>query len=116
VINAIGLTKPHIRDGSPVDVVRAIEREALLPHRIGERATAAGARVLQIATDGVYGGAAGPYEESAPHDAGDVYGQTKSLGETWHEHVHYLRCSIIGPEWRTRFLVEWFRASSAGPR
>ena len=37
--------------------------------------------ILQIATDCVYSGATGGYTESSSHDALDVYGKTKSLGE-----------------------------------
>jgi dTDP-4-dehydrorhamnose reductase len=87
---------------------------ALFPHLLA-RLTEGGPRVLQIATDCAYSGAKGSYLEGDPHDALDVYGKTKSLGETHAEHVHHLRCSIIGPEARApKSLLGWFLAQPKG--
>lgn len=115
VVNAIGITKPLIRDDRADEIERAIEINARLPHRIAHAAAAAGARVLQIATDCVYSGKRGRYTETDAHDALDVYGKTKSLGETFQDNVHHLRCSIIGPEPKDfKFLIEWFRRQPKG--
>jgi dTDP-4-dehydrorhamnose reductase len=116
VVNAIGLTKPQIREDVAADVLQALEINARLPHLIGARAEAAGARVLHIATDAVFSPAAeGPLVETTAHDPRDVYGKTKSLGETRRHGFHSLRCSIIGPEPRNfRFLLEWFRRQPPG--
>lgn len=109
VVNAIGITKPLIRDDRPDEIERAIDINATLPHRVA-KAAAGGGRVIQIATDCVYSGSRGRYVESDPHDALDVYGKSKSLGETFHDNVVHLRCSIIGPEPKDfKFLIEWFR-------
>lgn len=116
-INAIGITKPLIRDDRADEIERAIDVNARLPHQLAHAATRAGSRVIQIATDCVYSGAKGAYEETDPHDALDVYGKTKSLGETFQESVHHLRCSIIGPEPKDyKFLIEWFRRQPKGAR
>jgi dTDP-4-dehydrorhamnose reductase len=110
VVNAIGLTKPLIRDDRWDEIERAIEINAGLPHRVAQASATTGARVVQIATDCVYSGAKGEYVESDPHDALDAYGKTKSLGETFHDNVAHLRCSIVGPEPKDfKFLLEWFR-------
>ena len=117
IINAIGITKPLIRDDDPRQIETAIRVNALLPHAVATFACSAGARVLQIATDCVYSGAKGGYVEADTHDALDVYGKTKSLGECYGLGVHHLRCSIIGPEPKDfKFLIEWFRAQPAGAR
>jgi dTDP-4-dehydrorhamnose reductase len=117
IINAIGITKPLIRDDNPQEVERAIKINALLPHAIGRFAEAHGARVLQIATDCVYSGTQGAYVETDLHEALDVYGKTKSLGECYVPNVAHLRCSIIGPEPKdAKFLIEWFRSQPAGGR
>jgi dTDP-4-dehydrorhamnose reductase len=117
IINAIGITKPLIRDDQAGEIEQAVEVNARLPHVLGRRAAGTGARVLQIATDCVYSGATGRYTEDAVHDALDVYGKTKSLGETYHPAVHHLRCSIIGPEPKDfKFLIEWFRRQPRGAR
>src|SRR5439155_15953271 len=85
IVNAIGITKPLIRDDQPAEIERAIEVNARLPHLIGHRVRRSGARVLQIATDCVYSGRQGGYVESDAHDALDVYGKTKSLGESFQD-------------------------------
>lgn len=110
IINAIGITKPLIHDDNPNEIETAIKINALLPHCVGQTAATCKAKVLQIATDCVYSGAKGEYVESDLHDTIDVYGKTKSLGETYIPSVHHLRCSIIGPEPKDfKFLIEWFR-------
>lgn len=110
VINAIGITKPLIHDDNAFEVERAIRINSLFPHWLAAKAQAVGAQVLQIATDCVYSGSKGAYIETDRHDALDVYGKTKSLGEVMQPCMHHLRCSIIGPEPKDfKFLLEWFR-------
>ena len=117
VINAIGITKPYIRDDNPAEVERAIAINALFPHRVTRTAAEGGARVLHIATDCAYSGTRGRYTEADPHDALDVYGKTKSLGESGAANFHNLRCSVVGPEPNRRtFLLEWFRGQPSGGR
>jgi len=112
VVNAIGITKPLVKDNNPAEVERAVRINSVLPH---ELARATGARVLQIATDCVYSGARGAYVEADAHDATDVYGKTKSLGECWLPNVANLRCSIVGPEPKEyKFLLEWFLGQAQG--
>ena len=115
VINAIGITKPYIHEDNSSEVECAIRVNAVLPRRLARCAEACDARVLQPATDGVFSGATGHYVETDPHDATDVYGKTKSLGEVFSDNVSHLRCSIIGPEPKGYgFLVEWFRKQPPG--
>jgi dTDP-4-dehydrorhamnose reductase len=105
VINCIGIIKPYIHDDNSVEVERAIQVNALFPHKLAQ----CGAKVIQIATDCVYDGAKGNYIETDKHNALDVYGKTKSLGEVSSENVLNLRCSIIGPEKKNKkSLLEWF--------
>lgn len=109
VVNCIGITKPLIRDDNPLEVERAIRVNSLFPYVLADWAADVRARVIQIATDCVYSGAHGRYVEADVHDALDVYGKSKSLGEVRREHVCNLRCSIIGPEPKYfKFLLEWF--------
>jgi len=109
VINAIGITKPYIHDDNPDETERALKVNSLFPHRLGRAVNAQNAQILQIATDCVFSGAKGRYTENDKHDAYDVYGKTKSLGEAYLPNVHHLRCSIIGPERKGyAFLLEWF--------
>jgi len=107
IINAIGIIKPYIHDDQPAEIERAIIGNACFPHWLAR--TFRNSRILQIATDCVYSGNKGRYIESDKHDALDVYGKTKSLGEVWPPNVNHLRCSIIGPEPKSYVsLLEWF--------
>lgn len=97
VINCIGIIRP-------LDVEQAIRVNALFPYFLPPQ-------TIQIATDCVYSGIKGNYVESDPHNATDVYGKTKSLGEA--PHIKNLRCSIIGPELKNhRSLLDWFLAQN----
>lgn len=111
VVNAIGVIKHRMRDAQAVE--RAIAVNAAFPHRLARWARETGAKVVQIATDCVYSGALGSYAEPAPHDALDVYGKTKSLGEVASPGFYNLRCSMVGPEANApgvpgTSLLEWF--------
>lgn len=113
VINAIGITKPRVKDDNDAQVETAIRVNGLFPRAL----VRCGVPVLQIATDCVYSGAKGRYVETDLHDATDVYGKTKSLGEAHHESLLHLRCSIVGPEPTERkFLLEWLRGQSRDAR
>lgn len=95
IVNCVGVIKPYCDD-----VARAIKVNALFPHTLPPR-------TIQIATDCVFSGKKGKYVESDEHDATDVYGKTKSLGEA--SHIKNLRCSIIGPEIKNHIsLLDWF--------
>ncbi len=109
VINCIGITKPYCHDENMAEVKNAIMVNSLFPHRLNEIAQSNHFKVIQIATDCVYSGKAGQYNEDALPDALDVYGKTKSLGEVKSNSYLNIRSSIIGPEKYTKvFLLEWF--------
>lgn len=115
VVNCIGVIKPYIKDDNPAQTQRALRVNALFPHLLARAAEATGARVLQIATDCVYSGQKGAYLEADLHDALDVYGKSKSLGEVHSPQVHHLRCSIIGPEPKCHVsLLDWFLGQAQG--
>ncbi len=109
VVNAIGVIKPYIRDDNGEEVRRAVNVNAHFPHLLAQAAEITNSNIIQIATDCVYSGQKGRYVETDTHDALDVYGKTKSLGEVFHDKIQHLRCSIIGPEPKARkSLLEWF--------
>lgn len=117
IVNAIGILNARIDEHNASTIEEAIAVNALFPHRLAAEAAERSQRVIQIATDGVYAGTAGPYDESAPHDPRDVYGKTKSLGETPAENVWHLRCSIVGPELGApTSLLGWILAAGPGAR
>ena len=110
IINCIGLTKAHIDDRSQHAVHRAVNLNVLFPLKLAEESYRRGLKVIQVATDCVFSGREGDYSEDAAHDAIDVYGKTKSLGEVSNQNLMLIRCSLIGPEHqRNTLLYEWLR-------
>lgn len=115
IINCIGIIKPHIHDDNEFERKSALLVNSLMPYKLSDYAAKVGARVIQIATDCVYSGSTGSYSESSPHDALDVYGKTKSLGEVPSSSMMHLRVSTIGPEQgRSTLLLEWVRNQPIG--
>lgn len=109
IINCIGIIKPYCKDTDPIGTRNAILVNALFPHMLSQYCTKSDVKLIQIATDCVFSGKEGNYTEKSPHDALDVYGKTKSLGEVYSGNILNIRCSIIGPELKNKFgLLEWF--------
>lgn len=112
IINCIGVIKPHIDEKSPESILRAVEVNGIFPYLLAKSTSNS---IIQIATDCVYSGDKGKYTESDLHDATDVYGKTKSLGEIDLGNLIHLRVSIIGPEvGRSTSLLEWFKNQPQG--
>jgi dTDP-4-dehydrorhamnose reductase len=115
IINCLGITKPHINDDNEQDVARAKLVNSLFPAELASLAEKTGSRVIQIATDCVFSGRKGHYLETDTHDAEDVYGKTKSLGEVVSDNVMHIRVSTIGRELgRSTLLLEWVLSHPLG--
>ena len=100
VINCIGIIKPYINSDNLSDIIKAIKVNSLFPYKLAQT----NKKIIQIATDCVWNGMRGKYLETDPHDAEDIYGKTKSLGEVYSHNFLNLRCSIIGPEKKDIYL------------
>jgi len=109
VVNAIGAIKPTIPDNLPQTVEQAIQSNILFPLHLADAIKGKNIRVLQIATDCVFADDKPSRLESDMHNATDIYGKTKSLGEVVQKNYFHLRVSIIGPEiFHHRSLLAWF--------
>ena len=111
IINCIGIIKPYCKDTDPQGTLTAIQVNALFPHILAKKAQEINpnSKIIQIATDCVYSGQTAFSDENTPHDAWDVYGKTKSLGEVRLPNFLNIRCSIIGHELKGNLsLLEWF--------
>ena len=112
VINCIGVIKQSINSESASSYqYYAVLLNAALPAYLSKhlQEKKINSRVIQIATDCVYDGLRGWYDEFDPPSACDIYGQTKSLGEYVANNFLNIRCSIIGPELsRHKSLIDWF--------
>lgn len=107
LINCIGIVKPRIIENNPESTYNAILVNSIFPNLLSKFFSKA--MIFQIATDCVFSGKKGRYNEDSIHDPEDVYGKTKSLGEISSEKFFNIRCSIIGREIKNKYsLVEWF--------
>jgi dTDP-4-dehydrorhamnose reductase len=112
IINCVGIIKQL---AAAKDPVLSLTINSLLPHRLQRLAVDEGARLIHISTDCVFDGHKGMYTEADPSNATDLYGRTKSLGETSGSGALTLRTSIIGRELSTASgLVEWFLSQRGG--
>ena len=117
IVNCIGVIKPMIDEGDADSVRNAYDVNSWFPRELAHASYMFQNRVIQIATDCVYSGdTLSDYTERDVHDATDVYGRSKSMGEVIHPHVRNIRCSIIGPEesGRVRSLLEWLMTNRGG--
>lgn len=107
VINCIGVIKPRM---SEVGEENAIFVNGILPRLLSKHCSSRGARLYHVTTDCVFSGSKGtPYCENDYHDALDLYGRTKSMGEP--EDCCVIRTSIIGEEANTkRSFIEWAKS------
>lgn len=115
LVNCVGIVKPFIDESDSASVVRAVAINSVFPRHLAAAAARSDRRVIEIATDGVFSGRDGPYDEGAAHDPTDVYGKTKSLGERAQNNVVSLRCSIVGPEQRVPAVSLLSRTLASAP-
>ena len=114
LINCIGWI-PQKSAGSKVqDEREAFALNVELIREIQESQEVVGFNWVQIVTDCVFSGKTGLYSEQSPLDPVDLYGQTKSLGESHMSGAMRIRSSIIGPDKiHHSGLYEWFRNQAA---
>ena len=106
IVNCIGMIKPQV---DKLGTVAAVKVNSLFPYSLANVGERLNVKVIHITTDCVWSGKDGNYFEDTPHDALDVYGKTKSLGEP--ENCTVIRTSIIGEEINnSRSLVEWIKS------
>ena len=112
VINCIGVIKPFIDENNSTQVKNAIKINSNFPYQLSEYFNKS--IIFQIATDCVFSGSKGNYDENSKHDCIDIYGKTKSLGEVKAENFFNIRCSIIGREVLSKYsLLEWFLSQNS---
>jgi len=115
VINCAGLIRQRINEDDPESVSLAMTANYELPQALLSLSEKYDFRILQIGTDCVFSGTKGGYLETDVHDAKDLYGRSKSLGEIPHENLSVIRASIVGLESETtRSLLSWFLSQPKG--
>lgn len=108
IINCAGIIKPEINERSPDSIFNSLKVNSYFPHLLNKQKKK-NTKVFQIATDCVYDGSKGNYEENFFHNANDIYGKSKSMGEVNAENFYNIRVSIIGKEIKDfKSLLSWF--------
>jgi len=88
------------------DIRKYIILNTIFPHKVSDISNKYDKKYIHITTDCVFSGKIGNYDETNIHDAEDIYGITKSLGED--KHMCIIRTSIIGEEINNKnSLIEW---------
>lgn len=107
VINCIGLIKQR-KEVKDVDFLLV---NSLFPRMMADVCEKIGVKFIHVTTDCVFSGSKGNYTETSAHDADDLYGRSKSLGEP--KNATVIRTSIIGEE-RNNFLslLEWVKSQA----
>lgn len=106
VINCIGTIKQR----KDVDDIIFIYINSIFPRILANVCEKMNVNMIHPTTDCVYDGLKGRYTETDLHNATDVYGKTKSLGEA--NNATVIRTSIIGEEiGQSRSLVEWVKSN-----
>lgn len=109
IINCIGIIKPEIDTRSAKSIKKAIYINSIFPNILASSLLNKKTKIFQIATDCVFSGKKGKYNEFSKHDDVEIYGISKSIGEIKKENFFNLRTSIIGREFLTKkSLIEWF--------
>ena len=113
VVNCAGLIRQKIDELNPHSRFAAIQANIQVPLRLVSLSEKYNFRIIQIGTDCVYSGKKGHYVESDFHDAQDLYGRSKSLGEIPHDNLSILRASIVGLEFKSNSsLLSWLISQS----
>jgi dTDP-4-dehydrorhamnose reductase len=88
------------------DIRKYIALNSIFPHKVNEFSKQYEIPFIHITTDCVFSGKDGNYDENSKHDAEDIYGTSKSLGED--NTMCIIRTSIIGEELNNKnSLIEW---------
>jgi len=109
IINCIGILIEQCNQ----DILRAIQLNALLPHKLENLADNIDCQLIHMSTDCVFSGRKQEsYLETDEKDGLDVYAKTKGLGEVINQRHLTLRTSVIGPELKEEGneLFNWFMA------
>lgn len=107
IVNCIGCIKPYTMNSK--DYPTSIYVNSVFSRKLANYCAENRIKLIHITTDCVYSGKKGKYVESDPHDATDVYGKSKSLGEP--ENCMVIRTSIVGHEVHGKVsLLEWIKS------
>ena len=106
VINCIGV----LNQACDKEPANAVYLNSYLPHLIADTIREKNVKLIQMSTDCVFSGKAGPYSEKSFPEGDTFYDRTKALGEIIDNKNLTFRNSIIGPDMKKEGigLFNWF--------
>jgi len=117
IINCIGLIPQKMKSVESINLRKMITVNSIFPNRLRSQQAEMKFKLIQITTDCVFSGVDGNYSEVSPHDATDIYGITKSVGEIAGDGILQLRCSIIGRrDYSNVSLNNWLVSQKQGAK
>ena len=110
IFNAIGIIPQRLNKKNKAYHNRLyIKINSIFPNILNQICKKYGAKFIHPSTDCVYSGLKGNYNEQNIHNSTDLYGVSKSLGET---DCTIIRVSIIGEEkYNKKSLLEWVKSN-----
>jgi len=112
IINCVGITTRRINNTN-ISQLEFINSK--LPHILADWAIINNRKLIHLSTDCVFSGKTGNYIDDSYHDATDLYGRSKSLGEVNNKNTLTIRTSLIGREiFNFTELFEWFYRNKGG--
>jgi dTDP-4-dehydrorhamnose reductase len=117
VVNCVGWIPQKSAGDSEKDRLRAFRLNSELPEQISQSQSKIGFGWIQIATDCVFDGLEGKYDEDSVKAATDLYSESKISGERFTAGAVQVRTSIIGVDRKGQSgLYEWFRGLTEGAK
>lgn len=108
VINCAGIVKQKINLNDLNSKISLIKINSIFSLELIQLCEEMQIPLIQVGTDCVFSGNLGNYNESSQHDPNDLYGYSKTLGESKSDFLQTLRCSFIGQELAGKNgLMEW---------
>jgi len=108
VVNCAGVIKPRI---SSIPVEEVLRVNAIFPRNLARLCDRWQRPCVHVTTDAAFSGKRGGYTETDLFDSSDLYGLSKSAGDTCESMV--LRTSVVGEEeGAPRSLLEWARTQA----
>ena len=117
VVNCVGWIPQKSAGDLEKDRMRAFSLNSELPKQIAQSQSKLGFGWIQIATDCVFDGLKGDYDEDSRKAETDLYSKSKISGENFIEGAVQVRTSIIGVDSEAKSgLYEWFRGLPEGAK
>jgi dTDP-4-dehydrorhamnose reductase len=115
ILNLAGMIRHKISNEHEKFVDEVLKINAEFPINLVKKASEHECKVIQIATDCVFSGAVGKYNEESRKDALDLYGKSKTQGEVEADNLMTIRVSVVGKERQSHFeLMDWVISQEFG--